>query len=119
MLVKKSLGSARALSIDRHKLFVRLKEIAASIKRRHAEVVAVYLFGSHARQDATGKSDLDILIVLSNSPEHILQRILRFRRFFDLEIPVDILVYTEDEIEQALAEQNSFIRRALEEAISL
>ena len=79
MLVKKSLGSARALSIDRHKLFVRLKE----------------------------------------SPEHILQRILRFRRFFDLEIPVDILVYTEDEIEQALAEQNSFIRRALEEAVSL
>lgn len=119
MLVKKSLHSARALSIDRSKLFERLEQIVAALKSRHAEVVAVYVFGSHARQEATGRSDLDVLVVLSASSEDRLQRILRFRKFFDLEIPVDLLVYTEAEIEQALAEQNSFIARVLKEAVRL
>lgn len=119
MLVKKSLNSARALSIDRPKLFERLEQIVAAIKSRHAEVVAVYVFGSHARRDATGRSDLDVLVVLSDSSEEMLRRILRFRKFFDLEIPVDLLVYTEDEIKQALAERNAFMIRVLKEAVRL
>lgn len=84
MLVKKSLNSARALSIDRPKLFERLDRIVTAIKSRHAEVVAVYVFGSHARREATGRSDLDVLMVLSGSSEDMLRRILRFRKFSDL-----------------------------------
>jgi predicted nucleotidyltransferase len=93
--------------------------IANTIREQHEEVTAIKLFGSFARKDFTGRSDADILIVLADSDEEVLNRILRFRKFFDLEIPVDVLVYTEDEIKQALSERNMFIMGALKEGIEL
>jgi predicted nucleotidyltransferase len=61
----------------------------------------VRLFGSLARGDATGLSDVDILILLRRALEsdpH--RRILTFLPYFDLPRNTDLLVYTLAELEQ-------------------
>ena len=74
----------------------------------------VVLFGSYARGTATPDSDVDLLIVMETdaSPTDrylIVSRLLRPRLF-----PLDILVKTPAEIEQALATGDFFIREILE-----
>lgn len=119
MLVEKSLGSVRIISIDREALFHRLDEIAASMRKDFADIVQIVVFGSLARGDATGRSDLDVLVVLSGSEQDPLRRILAFRKYFDLRIPVDILVYTKKELEEAVEAGNLFVLRMLKEGVKL
>lgn len=119
MLVKRSLGSVSLISIDKEKLFKRLKDIAALIKKENKEVLEVRLFGSIAKEENTGKSDVDIVVIVSGSSEDIFHRTLKFRRYFDIEVPVDILVYTKQEIDNMLKEENYFIKNILREGILL
>ncbi|MCB1178259.1 MAG: nucleotidyltransferase domain-containing protein [Leptospiraceae bacterium] len=60
----------------------------------------VVLFGSYANGKATEKSDLDILVIVKNSD---LPGIKRVRKIYKTlwgitTVPKDILVYTEDEV---------------------
>lgn len=119
MLVERSLGSVRLISIDKEKLFRRLKDIAALIKKENREVLDIRLFGSIAKEENTGKSDVDIVIIIAGSSEDIFHRTLKFRRYFDIEVPVDILVYTNEEIDNILKEENYFIKDVLKESIQL
>lgn len=119
MLVKRSLPSARISSVDRDELHGRLKAIAARIRRENPEVADVRLFGSFAREDFTGRSDVDVLIVLTESSEDMLVRTLRFRKYFELELPVDVLVLTESEIQEALRQNNAFLRDILRDGVSI
>jgi predicted nucleotidyltransferase len=64
-----------------------------------AHPVKVVLFGSYARKEANDDSDLDFLVIvpaLANKHQEMvrLRRILR-----PLQIPVDVLVASEKEIE--------------------
>jgi len=43
-----------------------IKELISPVAKKH-NLAAVYLFGSHARGDATGDSDIDLLVDLSGS----------------------------------------------------
>jgi len=113
------LPFARISSVDRNELLGRLREIAARIRRENPEVVDLRLFGSFARGDCFGNSDVDVLIVLSESNEDALDRILRFRKHFDLELPLDLLVLTENEIQEALSRHRAFIRDALHDGLSI
>ena len=74
----------------------------------------VLLFGSFARGDYHGLSDLD-LIVIKETPKKFVDRIVEILELCDCDIPVEPLVYTSAEIEQLLAEENSFIIGALKE----
>lgn len=74
----------------------------------------VILFGSFARGDHHGLSDLD-LIVIKETPKKFIHRIAEILELCDSAIPVEPLVYTPAEIEQLLAEGNSFIQQALAE----
>jgi predicted nucleotidyltransferase len=86
----------------------------------HAEVSEVRLFGSLARGDATGISDVDVLLVLCESDEKDpIRRILRYLPFFNLDRGVDLLVYTRDELRRAVEGGNPFLRRALDESVLL
>jgi len=96
MLVKKSSGSVRLIAIDRDALFKSLREISAAIKTENTDVMEINIFGSIAMGDETGTSDLDILVILSRSDEPLIFRSARFRRYFDIAVPMDILVYTRD-----------------------
>ncbi len=74
----------------------------------------VILFGSFARRDYHGLSDLD-LIIIKETEKKFVDRIVEVLELCDSTIPVEPLVYTPTEIEQLLAEGNSFISQALTE----
>jgi predicted nucleotidyltransferase len=83
-------------------------------------VAEVRLFGSLARGDATGLSDVDLLIVLSETGEsdpH--RRILAFLPYFDLYRGVDLLVLTRAEIERRLAEDDRWLKRVWTESVAV
>lgn len=70
------------------------------------------LFGSLARGDVGGHSDLD-LILIADSGEPFLERGARFYRALAPAVGMDILVYTPQELE-AMRDRR-FLRRALAE----
>jgi len=74
----------------------------------------VVLFGSFARGDYHGLSDLDLLII-KETPKKFIDRIVDVLELCDSAIPVEPLVYTPSEIERLLAEGNTFITEALKD----
>ena len=119
MPVVKSFGSVKVISINKKELMEKLKKVRDTIKREETEVIDIRIFGSIAKNEETGVSDLDILIILRESKETPLKRILKYRKYFNLGIPVDILVYTEEEIKKMVKEDNFFIKNILKESISI
>ncbi|MBI1870691.1 MAG: nucleotidyltransferase domain-containing protein [Chlamydiae bacterium] len=73
----------------------------------------VILFGSYAWGTPGPGSDIDILVILSTS----LLRRERRRRISDLlrtrPVPIDIFVYTSEEIERATQVKGSFVTEIL------
>jgi len=78
----------------------------------------VILFGSFARRDYHGLSDLD-LIIIKETQKKFLDRIVEVLELCDSSIPMEPLVYTPAEIDQLLAEGNTFISQALREGRAL
>ncbi|GBD32933.1 hypothetical protein HRbin33_01909 [bacterium HR33] len=66
---------------------------AAELAGRNDAVVRVGYFGSYARGDWGPGSNLDLLIVVRDSPEPPHRRALAFDAT-DLPVPADVLVYT-------------------------
>ncbi len=74
----------------------------------------IILFGSMARGDADEYSDID-LIVIKDTEERFVRRLVEITAFIPLDIGVDVLVYTPKELENMQAEGNPFIEQALKE----
>ena len=92
--------------------------MAAEIVRT-ADPTKVVLFGSHARGDARGDSDVDLLVVEEHpfGPGHDrleeAGRLWRaLARFF---VPKDILLFGRDEVARWAGGRNHVIARALRE----
>jgi uncharacterized protein len=77
----------------------RIRE-AARILADAAHPLKIILFGSYAQGRPTEESDVDLLVierVLANK----LEEMVRLRRLLrPLRIPVDILVYSEDDVRE-------------------
>ena len=107
---EKSYGSVKVFWLDRARLLQALEEKAAELLATFPEVLAVVLFGSLARGEATPRSDADLLLLVGEAPP-FLERPGRYLPLFaDLGFPVDLFVYTPKE-----AEANPLARRALAE----
>lgn len=88
-------------------------EVIDEVKRRLIEVynpVKIYIFGSYAWGCPTEDSDLDLLIVIDDSKEK------RHKRgkpgiiaLWGLGISKDLMVYTQEEFNARLADQNSLV----------
>ncbi len=79
-------------------------EIRKEIVRRLADEFdpeAIYVFGSYAWGTPTRDSDLDILVIVSESQQTSLERGLRAQRSLQgVLVPVDVLVKTRSEFER-------------------
>lgn len=74
----------------------------------------VILFGSHAWGEPTEDSDVDLFIVKNSAvPRRQRQRDLRFR-MYPPDLPLDLLVYTPNEIQQRLAIGDFFVRDVID-----
>ncbi|MEJ2079057.1 MAG: nucleotidyltransferase domain-containing protein [Acidobacteriota bacterium] len=111
MLREESSDSVTTISIDRSELLVRLRECVSSMARDTAAVVAVRLLGSLARNSECGTSDVDLLVLLNETPVDRVEWIRRLLGYFDLPVGVDLLVYGAREFEEGIETGNVAFRR--------
>lgn len=81
---------------------------AEGLRRQHREVVAVGVFGSYARGEGAFGSDLDLVVLVTESDAPPLRRSAAWPSE-DLPVPSDILTYTLEEW-SALAQAAGFRR---------
>ena len=82
-----------------------------------ANPVRVLLFGSTARRQANRDSDLDLLVVM-RGPVHrrrMAQEI--YRNLRGVGVPVDIVVATEDDLEEFGQSPGTILKPALQEGL--
>lgn len=83
----------------------------------------IILFGSRARGEASPRSDVDLLIVEKEPFGPARSRWKESSRVWDLvarfRIPVDILIYSRDEVERWRSSRSHVIGRAAREGRSL
>jgi len=73
--------------------------------------VAIYLYGSYAYGDPGPGSDLDLLVIVEDSPDDPYTRdVQAYRALSGLGIPKDVQVYTRKEFEERAALPVSFER---------
>jgi len=75
----------------------------------------VILFGSHARGEQREDSDLDLLIIERQVPDRAREMVRLRRALRPLRIPVDLLVYSTEDIERWGDQPGTALYRALQE----
>ncbi len=106
---EESYGSVRIFWLDREAAIRQLRAAAARLLRERPEVMAVYLFGSLAKDRATPRSDADLLIVLRSSPiARWFERGCEYGDYFDeVEMPCELFCYTLDELPKVPLARNA------------
>ena len=116
MLQQKSYDSVKIISIDRDELLAKLQAIARRICADRPDVKCVRVFGSIARGDHVGTSDIDVLIVLYGDAAGGFEQVHSFYRYFDLPIGVDVLAFSEGQITRRLQVGDAFMTRVWNES---
>jgi predicted nucleotidyltransferase len=62
--------------------------------------VRVILFGSHARDDARAGSDLDFLVIEPEVADRHAEMVRLRAALYELRRPIDVLVYSEAQVEE-------------------
>lgn len=120
MLRQTSCGSVKIISIDRNNVLTWLGDAARRIYAERPDVAQVRVFGSLARGDQVGTSDIDVLILLhEGDAQDPLKQTRAFSVYFDLPIGVDVLVYTQAQLARRLAAGDAFVQRMWEESLAL
>ncbi len=111
-------GSVKVTYFDREAVWQALRELAPRLAAAHAEITKIVVFGSLVRDEAVPGSDVDLLLVLTHSDAPFLDRAARYRpdRFA---VGIDLFAYTQEELRAMLSEGNPFLKRALDEGVTL
>ncbi|MFH1564201.1 MAG: nucleotidyltransferase domain-containing protein [Nitrospirota bacterium] len=98
--------------VIRDKVKEEVKKIVERLKSNYAPE-KVILFGSLADGRARSESDID-LIIIKQTKEKPWERTARVDAFISHNMPVDLLVYTPEEIEERLMMNDFFVKEVLE-----
>lgn len=93
-------------------------ELLDEIVRRVVEVIhpdKIILFGSRARGDAHQGSDIDLLVIAGSSEPRHRRSAPLYGALSDILIPMDILVYTPDEVKAWSEVRQAFVSTAVRE----
>jgi predicted nucleotidyltransferase len=89
-----------------------IQRITAQLVEKYAPE-RIILFGSAARGELHGDSDVDFLIIKRDCPLIGRERIRELHRLIDRNVPVDFLVYRPEEFEGRLAMGDPFLKAIL------
>jgi uncharacterized protein len=78
-----------------------------------AHPTKIILFGSHARGDGRADSDVDLVVVEREVPSRYEEMVRLTRALAPLQMPIDVLVYSEDDV----AEKGEWLGTALRSAL--
>ncbi len=98
---------------DMKEITALLDEIVNRIKKS-GDVERIILFGSSARGEMDKYSDIDI-VVIKETKERFIKRILDIESLVDLPVHVDVFVYTPSEFALMIKNGNPFIERVIKE----
>jgi predicted nucleotidyltransferase len=97
---------------------IELKKFKAKLSKS-MPIERMILFGSYAKNEAKKDSDIDIIIV---SPKFgrmkFRKRPVKMYKYWDMNIPFDILCYTPDEFNK-MANSVTIVREAVRNGIDL
>lgn len=120
MLQELCLDSVKIISVDYDVLIETLKEVAKDLKAKNPAVKRIMLFGSFLKGNYTPESDVDLLIIVGKTETPFLCRADSFIEFFKgIPLDVNILVYTEKEINTMVEKGNEFIIEILRQGREL
>jgi predicted nucleotidyltransferase len=102
-----------------HESFETRAKRMAYIRRLCKRIAEAYqpekiiLFGSHAYGKPTPESDVDLLIVM-DFEGHPIEQALRIDTELDIVTPVDLLIYTPQEVKEGLKDGDMFMVQLFE-----
>jgi len=96
-----SLSSVKAIYLNKEELLEELRKACEDALKKFPTIREILLFGSLARGEETGLSDIDLFIVAENLPDNPFERIKPYFDFFAdrLKIGIDIIVVNPSEKE--------------------
>lgn len=89
-----------------------LKKIIQNLKSNY-DPEKIILFGSLTKGKLSRGSDID-LVIIKQTKDNPWKRAAQVDRFIEHAVPVDVLVYTPDEIEERLKMNDFFVKDILE-----
>lgn len=111
-------SSVKVTYFDKQAVWKALHELAPSLAKKHPEVTRIAVFGSLVRDEAVPGSDVDLLLILRESDLPFPDRFLKYRPDH-FPVGIDVFAYTQEEVREMLSQSNFFLKRALEEAVTL
>ncbi len=95
---------------NREQVVSSLLEWVKTVIEKRNDVVKIGYFGSYAREDWGVGSDLDLLIILRESELPFERRSVEFDTT-PIIVPVDLLLYTEEEFEKMENSGSAFAKK--------
>jgi predicted nucleotidyltransferase len=92
--------------------------IVDEIVRRIVETVhpeKIILFGSQARREARPGSDMDLLVIADSKEPRYRRSAQLYGVLSDILVPMDILVYSPEEVEEWSGVRQAFVTTAIRE----
>ncbi len=111
----RSLNSSVLVWPNRESVIGALQDWAAKAKETHPQLLQVGYFGSYARGDWGVGSDLDVVLMVTESELPFERRSAQWD-LTALPVPVDVLVYTPAEWEK-IVQQPGFGKRLATEVV--
>ncbi len=112
-IVEESLNSVRIFWLDQERLRAELYRTAQEVGRGDENIVKIILFGSLSENRGVPGSDADILIILKRAAEPFMKRVEAWSATFQVDFPVELFPYTEEELPTPL------VQEALKKGITL
>jgi predicted nucleotidyltransferase len=111
------LSSAGIVWVDRARVLDEARAIARRLREQHPEIQRVVLIGSFARGGGGPRSDLDLVLFVHSTPLAPRERPAHYAPASTR--PVDLVVYTRNEVERMRADPPPILREALTRGIDL
>jgi len=98
----------------------KIKKIIFNRLSKEYNSNTLYMFGSYAYGNPTKDSDLDVAVIVPKSDQPQYKRSRRgYSIIRDIDFPIEIMVFTEDEVERAKKVNTSLISTILKKGIKI